>query len=106
MIGRESMGNPMIFHQIHEYLTKGEEVISRNNGDLLRKHFKIYEDIIDNFLDDISYSYGNEKYKFVELKRNAIWLTKNIEKSTAIRTRLSIAKNLTQIKAVLKDVEK
>lgn len=106
MIGRESMGNPTIFRQIHEYLTKGEEVLFRNNGDLLRKHFQIYEDIIDNFLDDISYSYGNEKFKFVELKRNAIWLTKSIEKSTAIRTRLSVAKNLAQLKMILNDVDK
>jgi len=70
------------------------------------KHFQIYEDIIDNFLDGISYSYGNEKFKFVELKRNAIWLTKSIEKSTAIRTRLSVAKNLAQLKMILNDVDK
>lgn len=106
MIGRESMGNPMIFHQIDEYLTKGKEVFFWNNGDLLRKNFKIYEDVIDNFIDDISYSFGNEKYKFVELKRNAIWLTKSIEKSTDIRTRLSVAKDLVQLKMILKDVDK
>ncbi len=105
MIGRESMGNPMIFHQIHEYFTKGEEVLFKNNMDLLRKYFKIYEEIIDEFLNDITFSYGNEKFKFVELKRNAIWLTKSIENSTAIRTRLSVAKNLTQIKKILKDVD-
>ncbi len=106
MIGRESMGNPMIFHQIDEYLTKGKEVFFWNNGDLLRKNFKIYENVIDNFIDDISYSFGNEKYKFVELKRNAIWLTKSIEKSTDIRTRLSVAKDLVQLKMILKDVDK
>ncbi len=106
MIGRESMGNPMIFNQIHKYLTKGEEVPFKNNGDLLRKHFKIYEDLIDKFLDDISYPYGNDKFKFVELKRNAIWLTKSIEKSTSIRTRMSVAKNLAQLKMILDDVDK
>ena len=69
----------------------------------MRKNFKIYEDIIDKFLDGISYPYGNDKFKFVELKRNAIWLTKSIEKSTAIRTRMSVAKNLAQLKMVLKE---
>lgn len=105
MIGRESMGNPMIFHQIHEYLTKDEEIPFVNNGDILRKFFNIYEEIIDGFLDSISYPYENEKFKYNELKRNAIWLTKGIEKSTAIRTRLSVAKNLTQLKMIIKDVD-
>ena len=72
----------------------------------MRKHFKIYEDLIDKFLDDISYPYGNDKFKFVELKRNAIWLTKSIEKSTSIRTRMSVAKNLAQLKMILDDVDK
>ena len=105
MIGRESMGNPMIFHQIHEYLTRGEYIPFVNNGDMLRKFFNIYEEIIDEFLDGISYPYGNKKFKFNELKRNAIWLTKGIEKSTAIRTRLSVAKNFNQLKMILKEVD-
>jgi tRNA-dihydrouridine synthase B len=104
MIGRESMGNPMIFHQIHYYFTKGEDVPFKNNGVILQKNFIIYEEIIDNFLEGLSYPYGNEKFKFNELKKNAIWLTKGIENSTAIRTRLSKAKNLTQIKNIINEV--
>jgi len=105
MVGRGSVGNPMIFHQIHEYLTKGEKVPLLNNGVVLEKNFNLYEEIVDNFLEGIHYPYGNEKFKFTELKRNAIWLTKGIEKSTTSRTRLSLAKNLTQLKMILKDVD-
>ncbi|MFW9894690.1 MAG: tRNA dihydrouridine synthase [Candidatus Thorarchaeota archaeon] len=103
MIGRESIGNPMIFHQIHEYLTDGKEVPFRNNRDILKDNFKIYEDIVDEFLDNIQYPYGNEKFKFNEMKKNAIWLTKGIENSTSIRTRLSITRNLKQLKVILKE---
>jgi tRNA-dihydrouridine synthase B len=105
MVGRESVGNPMIFHHIHEYFTKGEEIPFKNNGVVLKKNFNIYEEIVDEFLEGIYYAYGNIKFKFNELKRNAIWLTKGIQKSTAIRTRLSLAKNLTQLKKILKDVD-
>ncbi|MFX1454719.1 MAG: tRNA dihydrouridine synthase [Promethearchaeota archaeon] len=103
MIGRESMGNPMIFHRIHEYLTNGKEVPFGNNRDILKINFKIYEDIVDEFLDNLQYPYGNEKFKFNEMKKNAIWLTKGIENSTSIRTRLSITRNLKQLKAILKE---
>ncbi len=104
MIGRESVGNPMIFHQIHEYLAKGEKVPFMNNGVVLKKNFTLYEEAVDKFLEGIYYPYGNEKFKFTELKRNAIWLTKGIEKSAAVRTRLSLVKNLAQLKMILKDV--
>jgi tRNA-dihydrouridine synthase B len=105
MIGRESMGNPMIFDQIHNYFTKDEEASFKNNGIILNNYFNIYEEIIDKFLEGIRYSHGNDKFKFNELKKNAIWLTKGIEKSTAIRTRLSKAKKLVEIKIILKEVE-
>jgi len=105
MVGRESVGNPMIFHQIHEYLANGEKIPFMNSGVIFKKYFSIYEEIVDEFLEGINYPYGNEKFKFTELKRNAIWLTKGIEKSTTSRTRLSLAKNLTQLKMIIKDVD-
>ncbi|MBY8984746.1 MAG: tRNA-dihydrouridine synthase family protein [Candidatus Lokiarchaeota archaeon] len=105
MIGRESMGNPLIFQQIHQYFTKDKEVPFKNNRVILQKNFALYEEIIDSYLEGIVYPYGNEKFKFNELKKNAIWLTKGIEKSTSIRTRLSRAKNITQLKMILKEVE-
>lgn len=103
MIGRESMGNPLIFHQIHEYLIKGKEVPFRNDREILKENLNIYERIVDEFLDNIQYPYGNDKFKFNEMKKNAIWLTKGIENSTSIRTRLSITRNLKQLKSILKE---
>jgi tRNA-dihydrouridine synthase B len=105
MVGRESVGNPRIFHQIHEYLVKGEKVPFMNNGIILKRNFNLYEEVVDNFLDGVHFPYGNDKFKFTELKRNAIWLTKGIEKSTAVRTRLSLVKNLSQLKMILKDID-
>jgi tRNA-dihydrouridine synthase B len=105
MIGRESMGNPKIFDQIHNYFTKGEELSFKNDGVILNNYFNMYEEIIDEFLRGIRYPFGNDRFKLNELKKNAIWLTKGIENSTTIRTRLSMAKNLTKIKAILKEVE-
>ena len=105
MIGRESMGNPLIFQQIHQYFTKDKEVPFKNNGVILQKNFNLYEEILEKYLEGIIYPHGNEKFQFNELKKNAIWLTKGIEKSTAIRTRLSRARNITQLKMILKEVE-
>ena len=104
MIGRESMGNPQIFNQLHKYFTKGEEIIIKRNLDLNKEYIKIYEQEIDGFLKGISHPLGNEEIKFIELKRNAIWLMRDIENSKIIRCQLNEAKNLHQIKNVLADV--
>lgn len=104
MIGRESMGNPMIFQQIHEYFTNGEITPFKNSTNLMKRYFNLYETIIDDFLDGISYSYGNEKFKFIELKRNSIWLTKGIGKSRYIRIQLSKTKNLVQLKKKVEEL--
>jgi len=104
MIGREAMGNPEIFRQIHEYLTKDKIIIFKNNLELVNNYINIYEEIIDKLLNEISYPFGNDEYKFIELKRNSIWLMKNIRNSTQIRTRLSKTKNLLQLKASLKEI--
>ncbi|MFX1477902.1 MAG: tRNA dihydrouridine synthase [Promethearchaeota archaeon] len=104
MIGRESMGNPMIFKQIHEYLTRGIIIPFVNDVKMVRNNLKIYEDIIDELLESHSYIYGDDDFKFKELKRNSIWLTKNIKNSTKIRTILSKTKNLEQLKTVLNEI--
>ncbi len=101
MIGRESMGNPEIFKQIHEYLVNNKIVSFKNDRKTMETYFKIYEKTIDEFLDEISHPLGNEEIKFIELKRNAIWLSKNIDKSTNIRNQLSKTKNLIQLKEIL-----
>ncbi|MFX1574756.1 MAG: tRNA dihydrouridine synthase [Promethearchaeota archaeon] len=104
MIGRESMGNPEIFSQMHEYFTKGKYSPIINNLERIKNHFLIYEEIIDEYLSGISYSYGNELFKFRELKRNIIWLFKNINNSTKIRTQLSEIKNLKQLRLMLEEI--
>ena len=104
MIGRETMGNPEIFRQIHEYLTKGKIITFKNNLELVSEHINIYEEIIDTLLNEISLPFGNDEFKFNELKRNSIWLMKNIRNSTQIRTRLSKTKNLLQLKDSLKEI--
>ncbi len=101
MIGRESMGNPEIFNQIHEYLANNRIVSFKNNRETMEKYVNFYENTIDEFLNGISHPVGNELIKFFELKRNAIWLSKNINKSTQIRNQLSKVKNLIQLKEIL-----
>ena len=103
MIGRESMGNPEIFNQIHEYLVNNKEIFFKNNKKTMEKHVKIYEKTIDEFLDGIPHPIGNELIKLAELKRNAIWLSKNIDGSTKIRTLLSKSKDLKSLIELLKD---
>lgn len=104
MIGRETMGNPEIFRQIHEHLTKGKIFAFKNNLELIKNYINIYEEIIDTLLSEISNPYGNDEFKFKELKRNSIWLMKGFRNSTKIRTQLSKTKSLLQLKASLKEI--
>ena len=101
MIGRESIGNPEIFNQIHEYLVNNRDVRFKNDKETMEKYVKIYENTIDEFLNGISHPIGNELIKFIELKRNAIWLSKNIDKSTKLRTMLSKTKDYAELKEIL-----
>ena len=105
MIGRESIGNPEIFNQIHEYFTKGKEIPFKKDFALFKKYIKIYEDFIDEYLNGNSYPISNEEIKFKELKRNAIWLTKNIRNSPSVRRDLSKAKNILQLKTIIERIE-
>ena len=101
MIGRESMGNPKIFNHIHQYLTKNKLLHFKNDKSLMRKFLNVYEKLIDDFLSDVLAPHGNDEYKLIELKRNAIWLTKELENSTLFRTQLSKIKTLKQLKLTL-----
>lgn len=104
MIGRGSIGYPEIFFHIHEYLSNAIEISHQNNIYLMKKYTELYEKYIDEFLEGIMLNYSHEEYKFVELKRNAIWLTKDIKNSTSIRRDLSHAKNLKQLKNILQNI--
>lgn len=101
MIGRESMGNPEIFNQIHSYLRSNTELIIKNDLSLLKTRVNKYEKVVENYLKDLSHPYGNQKFKFAELKRNSIWLTKGIENSTDFRIQLSRTKTLQELKLTL-----
>lgn len=104
MIGRGSIGYPEIFYHINEFLTKGIEHSYEPNIKIMKKYADLYEHYIDEFLNGISLKYPHEDFKFTELKRNTIWLTKKIENSTTIRRDLSNTKNLKQLKKVLQNL--
>jgi tRNA-dihydrouridine synthase B len=101
MIGRESMGNPEIFNQIHDYLVNNQLVSFNNNKNTMKRYLTIYENCIDEYLSGINHPIDKELIKYYELKRNAIWLSKSIRKSTQIRNILSKVKNLVQLKKAL-----
>lgn len=106
MIGRESMGNPLIFKEIESYLNNGEYLRFENNKKQMENYVNIYEKYLDEFLLDVNLPYPKKEYKHMELKRIAIWLTKKIENSTIIRNDLSKAKNLVKLKEVLQNYYK
>ncbi len=101
MIGRGAMGNPEIFRQIDEYLTNGIEIPFNNNKTQLKTKIELYEQVLDDYLEGAILKFSHEEYKFMELKRNSIWLTRNIEKSTIIRENLSKTRNLVQLREEL-----
>ena len=67
----------------------------------MKNYLQTYEEILDDYLTDIKLPYTHEDYKFTELKRNAIWFTKNIENSAKVRYELSRIKDLKQFQACL-----
>ncbi|TFF87140.1 MAG: tRNA-dihydrouridine synthase family protein [Promethearchaeota archaeon] len=104
MIGRESMGNPEIFSQISNYLAQNEYISFKNNLDLWFERLKLYEDCIDEYLDGLQNLISAEEYKFSELKRNSIWLTKGLKNSTIIRRKLSQTKKLENLKSTFQEI--
>ena len=105
MIGRGTMGNPEIFHQINKYLKEGVELVFNNSLTKMKKHLDLYEHCIHNYLDENNeFPYPIERYKFMELKRNSIWLTKNIQTSTDIRIKISKAKNLDELRDIFDQI--
>ena len=105
MIGRGTMGNPGIFHQINKYLKEGVERVFNNNLIKMKKHIDLYEQCLNNYIDEnIEFPYPIEKYKFMELKRNSIWLTKNIQTSTNLRIKISRAKTLNELRNIFEQI--
>jgi tRNA-dihydrouridine synthase B len=105
MIGRGSMGNPEIFKQVDEYLTNSKLVTFENDLKKMEKLGSIYEKCIDEFLkESTSLHYTPEEYKFIELKRNIIWLTKGITDSVNIRIKIARTKNIYDLKEKLAEI--
>lgn len=104
MIGRESMGNPQIFNQIHEYFTKGKEILFKNDKEKMLQNIEIYKRCLDEFLNGIILPRNINEYKFMELKRNSIWLAKSIKNSVIIRKQINNTKNLEQLELVLNNI--
>ncbi len=104
MIGRESVGNPQIFNQIHEYFTKGKEILFKNDKEIMKQNIEIYKKCLDEFLNGIILHRNINEYKFMELKRNSIWLAKNVKNSVIIRRQISNTKNLEQLDLVLNNI--
>jgi tRNA-dihydrouridine synthase B len=99
MIGRGSIGNPTIFKQIENM--EG----FKNNRSIMQKNIILYEQCIDEYLEGISkFPYIIERYKYTELKRNAIWLTKNIPNSRELRIKLGHTKNLSELRTRLNEI--
>jgi len=69
-------------------------------------HIELYEQIVDQFLEKNLLPFPYEEYKFLELKRNSIWLTRNMRDSTSFRRALSKAKNLNQLQLELEKIFK
>ena len=102
MIGRASMGNPEIFQQINQHLSDVKGPNEENSFLKMRKYIKLYEKCVNEFLDDITnLPYSFEKFKFMELRRNAIWFTKNIQNSSNLRIQISKTKSLEELRNLL-----
>ncbi|MBD3254864.1 MAG: hypothetical protein GF383_07210 [Candidatus Lokiarchaeota archaeon] len=104
MIGRGSMGNPEIFAQIYNYLQKEMEETFHNTKKLMKKRITLYEKILKIYVEDLNLKYDKEEFIFIELKRNAIWLTKDIKNATIYRTIISNAKSLCDLKIRLSEL--
>ena len=105
MIGRGSIGNPEIFSQIENYFLCAKLEKFENNLNKVEQYGKLYEQCIDEYLfDNNTLPYSPERYKFIELKRNMIWLTKQIENSTNIRIKIAQSVNLDDLKGKLSEI--
>ena len=88
MVGRGAMGNPFIFEQINDYLRSGDY-----------KKYDFY-DRLDAFVEYLNAT-SNYKIKFVNIKQQAIRFTKGLHGGSALRNRLSMTKDIDQLKNLL-----
>lgn len=101
MIGRGSIGNPRLFADIEAYLKTGNVPVNQYDNQVLKDMIDVYERFIDDFLSDIKYPH--EGFKFVELKRNSIWLSKFMQGSAQFRNELSQTRDLNLLNMKLEE---
>ena len=102
MIGRGSMGNPDIFNHIDQFLKKGVDHAIENNRKKMREYIRQYENCVNDYLEDgFEIPYSFIKYKFMELRRNLIWLSKNVPGSIELRVNISKTKSLEELNQII-----
>jgi tRNA-dihydrouridine synthase B len=89
MIGRAASRNPYIFRQSNDYITKGDYKDITTKGKL--KLFREYLDLAEKY-----------KPRFRYIKEHAIYMSKGMKESRSIRSKLSSAKTIKEIKKILK----
>jgi len=85
MIARGAIGNPFIFQQINDYLKKG---FYEKDNRLI--HFNEYLELAEKYNIDFS-----------DIKRHAISFTKTIQKGALLREKISLSKNLVDLKEII-----
>ena len=78
------------------------DIAIRENKKKMKEHIKLYERCVDAYCDDnFEIPYSSEKYKFMELRRNLIWLSKSIQGSTDLRIKISKTKTLEELNQII-----
>ncbi|GAH49282.1 unnamed protein product [marine sediment metagenome] len=76
--------------------------ITENNLTKMKDHIRLYERCVNGYLDDnFEISYSFKKYKFMELRRNLIWLSKRIQGLTDLRIKISKTKTLEELNQII-----
>jgi len=92
MIGRGAMGNPFLFEQINDYLKTGQ----------YKKYS--FSEKIDAFFDYLDNAV-NYKIKFSNIKGQAIRFTKGVVGGSRLRTKLTQAQSVDELKLAMQTVQ-
>ncbi|MBD3194458.1 MAG: hypothetical protein GF317_05335 [Candidatus Lokiarchaeota archaeon] len=101
MIGRACMGNPLIFNQISQFMKNREIIKIEKTLQKMKEYVEDFNLILNSYVEDLPLNYSKDKFKFTELKRNAIWFTRQIPNSKKYRIELSNTRNLSQLHNLL-----
>lgn len=104
MIGRGSIGYPELFSDVIAFLENNEYSPFKNSVNRMKERIMLYRTIVLEFLEGLKLPYSPEEYLFTELKRNAIWLTKDIPNSTILRKNLSKTRRLSQLESLIEEL--